>query len=298
MSPIFDLRFKNLKSVLARAEELQSPVNWLSISSGSFRLMINGQSLFEYHLKRVQEWLRDLEYRQYLQLSGLWAQDVDYMVDSFYIELNSALPFLSDSVPTLVHELYLCPMEAQLDYRDLWADQEDALAQKIGKKAASEQSNCAVQYFYENSFTHLGVDIPETHAWRYGDDVYIRINSMERIENGEPCFAYPQHCVYRLPHSRFINECRQFFQSYLDGMKHRIETLRPILPTPEESEYRSFESLMAVHNRLQDELDATLNIIKPQAWQDVWQANQAAGIDLVAVVEKWQKHRLPVVDVH
>ena len=54
---------------------------------------------------------------------------------------------------------------------------------------------------------------------------------------------------------------------------------------------------MAVHNRLQDELDATLNIIKPQAWQDVWQANQAAGIDLVAVVEKWQKHRLPVVDL-
>lgn len=53
---------------------------------------------------------------------------------------------------------------------------------------------------------------------------------------------------------------------------------------------------MAVHNHLQDELDATLNIIKPQAWQDVWQANQAAGIDLV--VEKWQKHRLPVVDVH
>ena len=91
MSPIFDLRFENLKSVLARAEELQSPVNWLSISSGSFRLMINGQSLFEYHLKRVQEWLRDLEYRQYLQLSGLWAQDVDYTVDSFYIEEGAVL---------------------------------------------------------------------------------------------------------------------------------------------------------------------------------------------------------------
>ena len=45
------------------------------------------------------------------------------------------------------------------------------------------------------------------------------------------------------------------------------------------------------HQHLQNELEAKLTAIRPQSWDEVWQANQAAGIDLAAMVEKWQKHR-------
>lgn len=297
MPPLFDLQFESLESILATVEDCQSTLGWLDISSGSFRLNINGQALFDYHPKRVQAWLSDLEYCCYLRLSGLQAQDVDYSISSFYLALQDTLPFLSDSVPKLAHDLYLCSMEAQQDYLNLWEEREDTLAQQIGVEAASEQSSCGFRYFYENSFTDFGISIPETHAWRYGDDVYIRINSMASTENGEPCFAYPQHCVYRLPYRRFINEYRQFAQRYLDGMKRGIKALRPLLPSPAENPYGNFESFMASHQHFQNELEAKLTAIHPQSWDEVWQANQAAGIDLAVVVEKWQNHRLPIIDV-
>lgn len=94
-----------------------------------------------------------------------------------------------------------------------------------------------------------------------------------------------------------INEYRQFAQRYLDGMKRGIKALRPLLPSPAENPYGNFESFMASHQHFQNELEAKLTAIHPQAWDEVWQANQAAGIDLAAMVEKWQKHRLPIIDV-
>ena len=71
MPPLFDLQFESLESILATVEDCQSTLGWLEISFGSFRLNINGQSLFDYHPKRVQAWLNDLEYCCYLRLSGL-----------------------------------------------------------------------------------------------------------------------------------------------------------------------------------------------------------------------------------